>query len=103
MRLLDFVSSRKSSVKRRIQNIHSGNANFVSFLDYLAGRRVGIYLPVLPPTYQNKNNETNNKKKMKMSDYMDMMKEEVWRKCIRDKIGAAPNLGSNTIPFQKYF
>src|SRR5919197_6681247 len=95
-----MYSSRKSSVKRHIQNIHSGNANFVSFVDYLAGRKSGFYWPELPPTYQKKNNETNNKKKM--SDYMDMMKEEVWRQCIREKIGAAPNLGSNTIPFQKY-
>jgi hypothetical protein len=39
-----MYSSRKSSVKRHIQNIHSGNANFVSFVDYLAGRKSGIYL-----------------------------------------------------------
>jgi hypothetical protein len=57
----------------------------VSFVDYLVGRKSGIYLPVLPPTYQKKNNETNNKKKMK--NYMDMMTEEVWRQCIRQKMG----------------
>jgi hypothetical protein len=93
-----MYSSRKSSVKRHIQNIHSGNANLVSFVDYLAGRKSGFYWPVFPPTYQKKNNETNNKKKM--SDYMDMMKEEVWRQCIREKIGAASNSSSNKIPFQ---
>jgi hypothetical protein len=49
-----MYSSRKSSVKRHIQNIHSGNANFVSFVDYLAGRNSGYYWPSLPPTYQKK-------------------------------------------------
>jgi hypothetical protein len=49
-----MYSSRKSSVKRHIQNIHSGNANFVSFVDYLAGRKSGYYWPSLPPTYQKK-------------------------------------------------
>jgi hypothetical protein len=76
-----MYSSRKSSVKRHIQNIHSGN---VSFVDYLAGRKSGIYWPVLPPTYQKKNNETNNKKS---ADYMNIMSEEVWRELIRRKVG----------------
>jgi hypothetical protein len=82
-----MYSSRKSSVKRHIQNVHSGNANLVSFVDYLADRKSGIYLPVLPPTYQKKNNETNNKK----IDYMNIMSEEVWREFIRQKMGTAPN------------
>jgi hypothetical protein len=67
-------SSRKSSVKRHIQNIHNGNANFVSFVNYLAGRKSGFYWPRLPPTYQKKNYETNNKKKI---DYMNVMTEEL--------------------------
>jgi hypothetical protein len=93
-----MYSSRKSSVKRHIQNIHSGNANFVSFIDYLAGRKSGFYWPVLPPTYQNKNDETNNSKKK--IDYMNIMSEEVWRELIRQKMGTAPN-SSNL--FQKFF
>jgi hypothetical protein len=80
LRLLDFVSSRKYSVKRHIQNIHSGNANFVSFVDYLAGRKSGIYWPVLPPTYQKKNY-------VKRIDYGNIMKEEVWRQCVRKGMG----------------
>ena len=87
-----MYSSRKSSVKRHIQNIHSGNANFVSFVDYLAGRKSGIYWPVLPPTYHKKNNETNNKKKI---DYMNIMSEEVWREFIRQKMGIS-NLNNNS-------
>jgi hypothetical protein len=85
-----MYSSRKSSVKRHIQNIHGGNANFVSFVDYLAGRKLGIYWPVLPPTYQK-----NNKKS---TDYMSIMSEEVWRELIKQKVGM-PN--SNL--FQKFF
>jgi hypothetical protein len=79
-----MYSSRKSSVKRHIQNIHSGNANLVSFVDYLAGRKSGLYWPVLPPTYQRKNDDTNNKKS---TDYMSIMSEEVWRQLIRQKVG----------------
>jgi hypothetical protein len=78
------VSSRKSSVKPHIQNILSANANLVSFVDYLAARKSGIYWPVHPPTYQKKNNETNDKKRI---DYTNLMTEELFRKCIRQKIG----------------
>jgi hypothetical protein len=79
-----MYSSRKSSVKRHIQNIHSRNALYVSFVDYLAGRKSGLYWPNLPPIYQKKNNETNNAKRI---DYMNVMTEEFWRQCIRQKMG----------------
>jgi hypothetical protein len=79
-----MYSSRKSSVKRHIQTKHEGNANFVYFVDYSAGRKIGYYWPSLPPTYQKKNNESSNKKTM--ADYMNMMNEEVWRQCIRQKM-----------------
>jgi hypothetical protein len=81
-----MYSSRKSSVKRHIQNIHGGNAHYVSFVDYLAGRKSGFYWSSLPPTYQKKNNETSNKKKI---DYMNIMTEEVWRQCIRQNMGTS--------------
>jgi hypothetical protein len=77
-----MYSSRKSSVKRHIQNIHSGNALYVSFVDYLAGRKSGIYWPVAPPTYQKKNDV--NKKKV---DYFNIISEEVFRQSIRQKMG----------------
>jgi len=77
-----MYSSRKSSVKRHIQNIHSGNALYVSFVDYLAGRKSGIYCPVAPQTYQKKN-DVNNKK----VDYLNVMSEEVFRQSIRQKMG----------------
>jgi hypothetical protein len=65
-----MYSSRKSSVKRHIQNIHGRNTNFVSFVDYLVGRNMGLYWPMLPPTYQKKND-------VKRIDYGNIMKEEV--------------------------
>jgi hypothetical protein len=80
-----MYSSRKSSVKsvkRHIQHIHNGNANFVSFVDYLVGRNMGLYWPALPPDISKKNDE--NKKRI---DYMNLMREELFRKCIRQKIG----------------
>ena len=57
----------------------------MSFIDYLAGRKSGIYWPVLPPTYQKKYDETNNK-----VDYLNIMSEEVFRQRIREKMGTAP-------------
>jgi hypothetical protein len=75
-----MYSSRKSSVKRHIQNIHAGNANFVSFEDYLVGRNMGLYWPSLPPLYQKKND-------VKTIDYGNIMKEELLRQCIRKGMG----------------
>jgi hypothetical protein len=92
-----MYSSRKSSVKRHIQNIHSGNAHYVSFVDYLASRKSGIYWPVLPATYQKKNNETNNNRNK--VDYLNIMSEEVFRQCIRQKIGTL-NLNNNSNLFK---
>jgi hypothetical protein len=53
------------------------------FIDYLVGRNMGIYWPALPKTYQKKNDE-NKKTKI---DYMNLMKEELFRKSVRQKIG----------------
>jgi hypothetical protein len=39
------------------QKLHGGSALYVSFVDYLAGRKSNIYWPVLPPTYQKKEEE----------------------------------------------
>jgi hypothetical protein len=72
-----------SSVKRHIQNIHEGNASFVSFVDYLAGRNSGLYWPGMPPTYQKKNDE-NKKKRI---DYMNVMTEELFLQTIRQRMG----------------
>ncbi|MFL6394187.1 MAG: hypothetical protein ACJ708_05960 [Nitrososphaeraceae archaeon] len=80
----NMCSSRKSNVKRHIQNTHGGNANLVSFVDYLAGRKSGFYWPSLPPTYQKKNDDINRK-----IDYMNIVKEELMRQCVRKGLGTA--------------
>ena len=38
-------SSRKCSVKRHIENLYDDLGNIVSFIDYIAGRRQGVYFP----------------------------------------------------------
>ncbi|MFL6408933.1 MAG: hypothetical protein ACJ71F_17965 [Nitrososphaeraceae archaeon] len=79
-----MYSSRKPNVKRHIQNTHGGNANLVSFVDYLAGRKSGFYWPSLPPTYQKKNDDISKK-----IDYMNIVKEELMRQCVRKGLGTA--------------
>lgn len=50
-----MYASRKESVRRHIQNLHSGNAIFVSYTDYLVGRQSGVYAPHSNPIYISKN------------------------------------------------
>jgi len=38
-------------VKRHIENLHNGLGNIISFIDYIAGRRQGIYFPNPIPNY----------------------------------------------------
>ena len=45
-------SSRKSSVKRHIHNLHHDNSMIVKFIDYLAGRHVGLYSPSSAPEFE---------------------------------------------------
>jgi hypothetical protein len=46
-------------VERHIQNLHNGNGQIVSFVDYIAGRQAGIYHPGLSPTYVKKSSVTS--------------------------------------------
>jgi hypothetical protein len=50
-----MYSSRRWSVERHILNLHNGNSNVVSFVDYLAGRQSGFYLPKFRPAFVKKN------------------------------------------------
>jgi hypothetical protein len=69
-------AGRKFSVQRHIKNIHQGNANLVSYMDYQLGRTSGFYWPNLPPTYQRK--ETTQG-----IDYQGIVKEEILRESVR--------------------
>jgi hypothetical protein len=66
-------SSRKSSVKRHIQNVYRGNSNLVSFIDYMAGRRSGFYFPSPRPTYEKSGAATTT------VTVMDTFKDEFWK------------------------
>jgi hypothetical protein len=67
-------SSRKSSVKRHIQNIHRGDGNLVPFIDYLVGRKSGLYFPNPRPTYEKGISTTNT-----TVTVLDTFKGEVWK------------------------
>jgi hypothetical protein len=50
-----MYSSRRWSVERHILNLHDGIGNVVPFVDYLAGRQSGFYLPKFRPAFVKKN------------------------------------------------
>jgi hypothetical protein len=74
-----MYSSRRYSVKRHIQNVHSGGAFLVSFVDYLVGRQAGYYLPSFPPTYETKPGHNS-------IDYQKIIKEEILRGMARKNL-----------------
>jgi hypothetical protein len=51
-------SSRKSNVKRHIENLHGGNGGIVSFMDYMVGKKSGLYYTSAPPTYIKRKSST---------------------------------------------
>ena len=44
-------SSRKSSVKRHIHNLHKDQSTMVKYIDYLVGRHSGLYAPDSNPQH----------------------------------------------------
>jgi hypothetical protein len=74
-----MYSSRRFSVKRHIQNLHSGGAFLVSFIDYVVGRQAGYYLPSFPPTYETKSEHND-------IDYQKIIKEETLKGMIRKNL-----------------
>jgi hypothetical protein len=72
-----MYASRRYSVKRHIQNIHGGgNADLISYTDYIIGRKSEIYLPGIYPTYIPKNKDS-------APHYMDIFKDELFTCTIR--------------------
>jgi hypothetical protein len=66
--------SRKSGVMRHILNVHGENSNLVSFIDHMAGRKLGFYFPSPRPTY-GKNSSTATS----TVTVMDTFKNEFWK------------------------
>ena len=80
-----MYSSRKDSVKRHVKK-HNGYSLIVTFVDYLAGRVSGIYLPRAPPTYEKKA-EVNKQPKT----YVDIFMEECVKEMARQSVNKAFN------------
>ena len=74
-----MYSSRKYSVKRHIENLHNGIGNIVSFIDYVAGRRQGVYFPNPVPNYLFKQTQTTTPS----SRPLNVMKDELFRTALR--------------------
>jgi hypothetical protein len=74
-----MYSSRKYSVKRHINNLHDGIGNIVSFTDYVAGRRHGVYFPNPIPSYLIKQTRTTAPN----TRPLDIMKDELIRTALR--------------------
>ena len=74
-----MYSSRKYTVKRHIINLHNGLANIISFIDYISGRRQGVYFPNPIPNYLTKLTKT----KAPTTSPLDILKDELFRTTLR--------------------
>ena len=78
--MLSAERTQKYSIQRHIQNLHDENGQIVSFVDYLAGRRTGIYPQALPPTYIKKSSFTSSPKPRLMDILQnESLKAMAWR------------------------
>jgi hypothetical protein len=71
-------SSRKYSIKRHIQNLHNGNGQIVSFVNYIAGSQTGIYPQGLPPTYVKKSSSIPKTRPMDILQN-ELLKAIAWK------------------------
>jgi hypothetical protein len=78
-----MYSSRKYNVKRHIENLHNGLGNIISFIDYIAGRRQGIYFSNPIPNYLMKQSQTA----ASTTRPLDVMKDELFRAALRKRLG----------------
>jgi hypothetical protein len=74
-----MYSSRRFSVKRHIENMHDGLGNVISFIDYIAGRRQGVYFPNPIPNYLLKQTQMAGPKNRPL----DVMRDELFRTALR--------------------
>ncbi len=80
-----MYSSRRSSVKRHVTNIHNGLSFVVPFIDYLAGRRQGVYFPNPIPNYFPK--QQFQSETVATSRPTDILKDELFRTALRKRFG----------------
>src|SRR6266487_5348011 len=94
-----MYSSRRWSVERHILNLHNGNSNVVSFVDYLAGRQSGFYLPKFRPTFVKKN-------ATKTVTVMDTFKDELLKgfasKAVNKALSSSHMQNQQSLNFQGF-
>ena len=71
-----MYSSRKYSVKSHIENLHNGIGNIVSLIDYITGRRQGVYFPNPIPNYLIRQTWDDNPKDRPL----DIMKDDYFER-----------------------
>jgi hypothetical protein len=79
-----MYSSRKYSVKRHIINLHGGVSNIVSFIDYISGRRNGIYFPNPVPNYLVRHTQATHT--ITNTRPLDIMRDELFRTALRKSL-----------------
>jgi hypothetical protein len=57
-----MYSGRRYCVQRHINNIHNGKANAIPFVEYMVGRREGLYPPNVTPSYGSRKERTLQEK-----------------------------------------
>ena len=72
-------------MKRHIENIHDGLGNIVSLIDYIGGRRQGVYFPNPIPNYLVKQTQTQTAAPKNRP--FDIMKDEMFRAILRKRLG----------------
>lgn len=77
-----MFSSRKSSVKRHIQNVHA-SAQLVRYIDYLTGRQAGYYAPVSFPSFIKKAEHQSDPTKLKTDAFQQGFWSEMGRAAYR--------------------
>jgi hypothetical protein len=80
-----MYSSRRSSVKRHVVNIHNGLSFVISFADYIAGRRQGVYFPNPIPSYLTK--QQFQSETAATTRPLDVMIDELLRTVLRKRFG----------------
>jgi hypothetical protein len=66
--------------EKEVNEVTRGNANFVSFVDYIVGRKSDFTCQVFP--YNQRKNDNNKK-----IDTFGIMTEELLRQCVRKRAG----------------
>lgn len=65
-----MYSSRRSSVKRHVQNSH-GSGHIISYIEYVTGRQSGFYLPRTIPSFEKKTEPEHAPPKLSLNAFQE--------------------------------